>query len=713
MGPFNWQEKNIEVGDFDLLGGEFAHIVQCSLPCNAVYFAGPATDVALQPAWKAGVEMVRHEQKGVWDSNEKDTLYLPVWSVGDLAGVAVLTGCSGAMQDFSAGRLHEKSCQVSREMRLLKQSFLDSVTGLLNGKALISRLRRLQGEIVREENKLVFSLLLVELYPRASDARKALESIKKAAAFLSSLVGHLATPCHLGSSVFGLIWEGVDEKEALRTADLLLRWLKRENFPRGHIGITANDIEPPEAGEEKVFFEQAWKALEIARKRSPFALCSYRFVSNRCAHPLNPVSDRVKAGLKKLWGKSETFGLVQLHVDKDGSRESFEGVWPVCIGGEPCFAVDGGDKLIFLEGKNKEDVLAWCSETRQALSEKDITVSMGVALYPCKLERKSDMPGNCQRAILHTVFYGPGSVTVFDAVSLNISGDVYYNEGDLASAVQEYRRGLVFDPDNTNLINSLGVTYANMSRYAEAVAQFEEVLAREEMNFMALYNLGFACLALNDREKGLHYLERAHQAGEGNFDLFFQLGKLYCQNGRYDEALKVLKLGERLGPKTASDISHGAVYRYLGEAYKGAGENAKAMVSLQRAVRYNPGDGTALSMLGELYSEAKEGDEIALSLCRQAVELESGQGDNWLRLGNVLMQQGDVEGAVSSFENGLECDRHNAPLFFFLGKANKKLGKNAMAVKMFKGALRIEPEYKNALSALKSIKSSRGPAAER
>ncbi|MBC8318635.1 MAG: tetratricopeptide repeat protein [Desulfobulbaceae bacterium] len=704
MGPFDWQEKKIEVGDFDLLNGEFAHIVQCSLPCMAVHFAGPATDAALPPAWKAGVEMVRHEQKGVWDSTEKDTLYLPLWAADDLAGVAVLEGCSEDMQGFSAVQLYEKSQQISREMRLLKQSFLDSVTGLLNGKALVSRLRRLQGEVVSEERKAVFSLLLVELYPRASDARKALESFKKAAAFLASLVGHLATPCHLGSSIFGLIWEGVDEKEALRTADLLLRWLKRENFPRGHIGITASDIEPPEADRGELFFEQAWKALEVARKRSPFALCSYRFVSNSCAHPLNPVADAVKAGLKKLWGKSDAFGLVQLHVDKDELGERSEAAWSADVGENPSFAIEGGDRLIFLEGKKKEEVLAWCSEVSQALSEKGVAVSMGVALYPCKAVRKSDMSGNCQRAMLHTAFYGPGSITVFDAVSLNISGDVYYNEGDLASAVGEYRRGLLFDPDNVNVMNSLGVTYANMSRYAEAVTQFEEVLAREEKNFMALYNLGFACLAMSDREKGLHYLERAHQAGDGNFDLFFQLGKLYCQNGRYLEALNVLKLGEKLGPKTASDVSHGAVYRYLGEAYRGVGEKEKAMTSLQRAVRYNPGDGTALSMLGEVYGEAKEGDEIALSLCRQSVELDSGQGDNWLRLGNVLMQQGDLEGAMSSFEKGLECDKDNARIFFSLGKVNEKMGKSAVAVKMFRGALKLEPKYKDALSALKGVK---------
>lgn len=160
MGPFDWQEKDIEVGDFDLLGAEFVPIVQCSLQCDAVYFAGPAADAIIQPTWKAGVEMVRHEQKGVWDSNDKDVLYLPVWSRNDLAGVAVATGCSKAVQDYTPAQLHEASKQVSREMRLLKQSCIDPVTGLFNGRALIGRMGRLQQSIATGESNAFFHSFL-------------------------------------------------------------------------------------------------------------------------------------------------------------------------------------------------------------------------------------------------------------------------------------------------------------------------------------------------------------------------------------------------------------------------------------------------------------------------------------------------------------------------------------------------------------------------
>jgi tetratricopeptide (TPR) repeat protein len=617
--------------------------------------------------------------------------------------VAVLRNCVEEVRSFSAGQLQVISTQISREMRLLKQSFIDPVTGLLNGKAMASRMRNLQEAFSPDQEPAVFSLLLVELYPRAADANQALSAIKKSATFLSSLVGHLAVPCHLGSSIFGLVWEGIGEEEALRTADLMLRWLKRENFPRGHIGITASDIESTDPGKQNDFFEQAWRALEIARKRSSFALCSYRSVSDHYVHPLRPLPDQIMVKLRRLWKDSSEFGLVQLHIDDSCSVDSIVDLFSSYIKDKPHIEIAGGDFLVFLDGYDEDTTVQWCKRIQKAMANKGINVSMGIALHPCPPFRKGDMPGNCRRALLHTAFYGPGSMTVFDAVSLNISGDVYYNEGDLSQAVKEYKKGRILDPDNTNLMNSLGVTFANMSKYGEAVLQFEEVLARDKKNFMALYNKGFAHLALHDKEKALHYLERAYQVDDTHFELLFQLGKLYCQKRQYSDAVKVLEQGESLGPKKVSDVSHGAVYRYLGEAYNGVGERENAIISLQRATRYNPSDSIAISMLGELYSAAREGDDIAVSLCREAVTLEPQGSDNWLRLGKVLMRQEDIDGAVESFEQGLECDRKHSSLCFFLGQAYEKMGKEAGAIKMYKATLKIRPDHKKAASAVKCL----------
>ena len=80
-------------------------------------------------------------------------------------------------------------------------------------------------------------------------------------------------------------------------------------------------------------------------------------------------------------------------------------------------------------------------------------------------------------------FYGKSSAAVFDAVSLNISGDIYFGDGDLAKAVKEYKRGLKCDSRDVNLHNSLGVALAMMNKLSSALQSFKKALALDERQF--------------------------------------------------------------------------------------------------------------------------------------------------------------------------------------------------------------------------------------
>ena len=85
-----------------------------------------------------------------------------------------------------------------------------------------------------------------------------------------------------------------------------------------------------------------------------------------------------------------------------------------------------------------EDSKQWAEGIIKTLVKEKgsgFSLSAGISEYPFKRYAKTEIVRNCQKAILHAEFFGYGSVVVFDAVSLNISGDIYYGEGDLAGAV--------------------------------------------------------------------------------------------------------------------------------------------------------------------------------------------------------------------------------------------------------------------------------------
>ena len=119
-------------------------------------------------------------------------------------------------------------------------------------------------------------------------------------------------------------------------------------------------------------------------------------------------------------------------------------------------------------------------------------------------------------------------------------------------------------------------------------------------------------------------------------------------------------------------------------------------MALQRAVRYNPHDADALSMLGELYALENEGNEIALSLCQQDVNIDDRHWKYWYRLALVRFRMASYESAM------VLCER----VCNWSGRMKKrrvydKMGAHAKAAEMFEAVLRIEPEHRDAGAALK------------
>ena len=89
-------------------------------------------------------------------------------------------------------------------------------------------------------------------------------------------------------------------------------------------------------------------------------------------------------------------------------------------------------------------------------------------------------------------------VAVFDSISLNLSADRRFMEGDVYGAIEEFKLALTDDPANLLARNSLGICYAQLGRFEDARREFETVLASESGDVLALYNLGWANHRLGD-----------------------------------------------------------------------------------------------------------------------------------------------------------------------------------------------------------------------
>ncbi len=732
--PFEWQVQNLCAADFNHFKNQFSQTILQLVPFayGSVAFLDSATDpvetlheLNKPQYWLHSIKQVIKRRRPVLAPG-KPILFLPVWVADSIVGIATIEGVDEQFADsLSEEWLSDRSRIISREFLLQKERAFDPVTGMFNGRHLQDTLDSLlikvqenvgdggQGAVLQN-----VSLLLIEIHPRGNNAEKALNYIVRAGYCLESLLGQDVLH-HLGNGVFGLIGENVDEEQAQKLGKNILSWFRREGFHRIHIGIntiesTGETIanEPESWPSCHAAIEQTWQALRKAGRRGPYALCTYRSISKPEAHPLKKIKPAELAKLRKLWRDTDTFAILLISQDREIKEDGFSKRLLALI--EPraeAVPLSQSETFVFLKDADEKQALSWARNLKKKLPEDlGTTYSIGIACFPCIDFKKSDIPQNGRKALLHAAFFGPDTMILFDGISQNVSGDIYYGEGDLVRAIKEYRKGLEMDPANTNLLNSLGEAFAQMNKPRKAGPFFEAVLHTEPKHYMALYNLGVTSLITAEDDKAIAYFEKAlgvyRRKPEVNQinDLLLQLGKLYCRTGAYNKAVALFEK-EKIMDEAGTIISgRYALLRYLGEAYMGCGRNKEAIMVLQRAIRYNPHDAYALSMLGELYGLENQGDDIALSLCQQAVNIDDRQWKHWYRLALVRYRMADYESVQAALKESRRLEQKNEEPLYLAGKVYEKLGFQSKAVAMYEAVLKIAPGHKAASARLKKIK---------
>ena len=324
----------------------------------------------------------------------------------------------------------------------------------------------------------------------------------------------------------------------------------------------------------------------------------------------------------------------------DTSCQSQKGLWgqlePDIIG---CYFPEHDD--------TSAQKLAESIQSRLAKRRKE-TVSIGIAVYPALDFQKHQIIDNARKALDHAAFFGPGSLVLFDAVSLNISGDTYYQSGDIDRAVQEFKTALRLDPDNVNVHNSLGVCFGVLGNYDQARAEFEEAVRIDPDEIMAIYNIGLVYLLTDEKKKAMEQFLMADRIEEEIFEVAFQIGKLYLEMGEPEKAKSLLEKAARLKPES------GITHRYWGDCCLRLNLIDEAVSAYKKAIRQNPNDAHSLSALGYLFDLQGENPEITTIFCQQSVDISPDNGLFRHRLASLYLKRNQLKDALEQFQKAEE-----------------------------------------------------------
>jgi tetratricopeptide (TPR) repeat protein len=268
----------------------------------------------------------------------------------------------------------------------------------------------------------------------------------------------------------------------------------------------------------------------------------------------------------------------------------------------------------------------------------------GIAVYPFMAFSKQETFHNAVKAVDHAAFLGPGSRVCFGDVSLNISGDRRYELGFMDEAAVEYKKGIAINPDNINLLNSLGVCHGMNHDPEQAKKLFATALAKDPSEVMVVYNMGLACNILEQTKEALAYLEQASHLDNSIFEVELTAGNLLLKAGRLDASLEHLSRAKHLNARA------GLPYRLLGEYFLATQKVDRAIAEFKQAVKLNPMDAVSLSGLAQAFYLKKTNLKIAITLARESIRIDPATPLYRSRLGNLYLQTGQEDLARSAFD---------------------------------------------------------------
>ncbi len=182
-----------------------------------------------------------------------------------------------------------------------------------------------------------------------------------------------------------------------------------------------------------------------------------------------------------------------------------------------------------------------------------------------------------------------GAVDSYDqALAIEKDYRIYYQKGialkkldKLDDAKNAFEESLKLKPDFETGYNTLGVVYFTMGNYEKSAEKFEKVLqltkdaniqSSVKKNLSIAYTkIGSAAVKEGNKEKAVTYLQKAVEINNSDA-AYLSLADLYNQSGEWDKSISAAENAL----KYLSSISKGGPYYYMGVAYKGKGDTAKA-----------------------------------------------------------------------------------------------------------------------------------------
>ena len=189
----------------------------------------------------------------------------------------------------------------------------------------------------------------------------------------------------------------------------------------------------------------------------------------------------------------------------------------------------------------------------------------------------------------------------------------------------------------------LGVQLLKRGDLYKAKEIFEEILLKEENNYVILNLLGITNLKLKKYPEAISLIEKAVDLNSNNYHLYNNLAIIYKELGKNDESIKNLEIAIKINPNYAEG------YNNLGIIFKKKSQFEKSLDNYKKAIKLKPYYFEAYNNLGLLYLDlsdfknAIENFNKAIEINQKYSEAYQNRGVTYSLVGKYIQSTKDFE----------------------------------------------------------------------
>jgi tetratricopeptide (TPR) repeat protein len=321
-----------------------------------------------------------------------------------------------------------------------------------------------------------------------------------------------------------------------------------------------------------------------------------------------------------------------------------------------------------------------------------------------------------------------------DVESLTVLAQIHEKAGQLSEAEEALARTLERDPDNQSVLMSAGRLALRLGSPVRARAYFDRLLAISADPELTV-RVALAFLSARDTTSTVEVLDAARKGRGASPRISYYAGLVHERLRHFDVAATAyaeVPLTSELFPEARARRAiclsqagrHAAALELLREAlaerpddaelwvhqaraHERAGAPERAVATLKEALARKPSSELYEALASTLQRQKRSAE--AVSLLREAISREPREPALRYVLANVLLAQGDEDGAITCMRGVLAVDPEHAAAMNFIGYVLAQRGRDfAEAERLVRRALQLRPDTGSFLDSLGWIHYQRG-----